>query len=287
MNEADTERYAQLCRDELMSDLSFIERTRLERQFEMGGGYVLDFSNRTLAEFVVESTGRDIYDSKYDYASGSKANRLRAFWAQEPNHIVGKLIADLLEYCRAPAGDPECDHLFEECKRIAARLLQSAPVDALDAITPAGSERTFEILARAVRDSIEKNEPEAGLDRLHTFVTKLIRSLSERRGVTTDRDRPLHSVFGEYVKRLRGAGLIESEMTERILKTSISTMEAFNRIRNDRSLAHDNPMLSYDESLLIVNHVCSAVRFIRALERRGEAGARNMLSKTVDYEIPF
>ena len=86
-------------------------------------------------------------------------------------------------------------------------------------------------------------------------MTKLIRTLSERRGVTVDRDKPLHSVFGEYVKALRAAGLIESEMTERILKSSISTMEAFNRVRNDRSFAHDNPTLNYDESLLVFNHV--------------------------------
>jgi hypothetical protein len=271
-----------------MADLTFIEKTKLQRQFQMAGGYVLDFSNRTLAEFVADSTGRDIYNAKYDYASGSKANRLRAFWIQEPNHIVGKLITDLLEHSRPAAGDPDRGRLFEECERIAARLVQSAPVEAIEAITPEGSERGFEVLARAVRDSIEKNEPEAGLDRLHTFVTKLIRTLSETRGITIDKDKPLHSIFGEYVKTLRSAGLIESEMTERILKSSISTLEAFNRVRNDRSLAHDNPTLSYDESLLIFNHVCSAVRFIRALERRAKKISSTTSSdETINDEIPF
>ncbi len=88
----------------------------------MGGGYVLDFSNRTLAEFVVESTSRGIYDTKYDYASSSKANRLRAFWAQEPNHLVGKLIHDLLDYCRPATGNPNQDRLFEECERGSAKI---------------------------------------------------------------------------------------------------------------------------------------------------------------------
>ncbi|MGH8611006.1 MAG: abortive infection family protein [Gammaproteobacteria bacterium] len=271
-----------------MSDLTFIEKAKLENLFQMGGGYVLDFSNRTLAEFVAESTGRDIYDRKYDYASGSKANRLRAFWAQEPNHLVGKLVHDLLEYCRPVAGDPEHGRLFEECERIARRLKQSAPVEALDAIAAEGSERGFEVLARAVRDAIEKNEPEAGLDRLHTFVTKLTRTLAEKRGIAIDRGKPLHSIFGEYVKALRNAGLVESEMTERILKSSISTMEAFNRVRNEESLAHDNPTLSYDESLLIFNHVCSAVRFIKALEARAErGGAAEASQEAIDDEIPF
>lgn len=271
-----------------MSDLSFIERTKLEKLFQMGGGYVLDFSNRTLAEFVAESTGRDIYDSKYDYLSGSKANRLRAFWKQEPNHLVGKLVADLLGYCRPPAGDPDRDRLFEDCERIAARLVQGAPVDGLEAIAPQGTERGFEALARAVRDSIERNEPETGLDRLHTFVSKLIRTLSEKRGIATGKDKPLHSMFGEYVKALRGAGVIESDMTERILKSSISTMEAFNRVRNDASLAHDNPMLNYDESLLIFNHVCSAIRFVKALEAYAETvppSART--NEASDDGVPF
>ena len=83
-----------------MSDLTFIEKTKLEKLFAMGGGYVLDFSDRTFAEFVVESTGKEIYDAKYEYASGPKANRLRAFWKAEPNYLVGKLIFDLLEDCR-------------------------------------------------------------------------------------------------------------------------------------------------------------------------------------------
>ena len=52
-----------------MSDLTFIEKTKLEKLFAMGGGYVLDFSDRTFAEFVVESTGKEIYDAKYEYAS--------------------------------------------------------------------------------------------------------------------------------------------------------------------------------------------------------------------------
>ncbi len=82
-----------------MSDLSSIEKLKLEKLFEMGGGYVLDFSNRTFQEFILDNVGIDIYDSKYDYASGSKANRLRAFWSEESNYLVSKLIFESLESC--------------------------------------------------------------------------------------------------------------------------------------------------------------------------------------------
>ncbi|MBC7226256.1 MAG: abortive infection family protein [Thermoflexales bacterium] len=274
-----------------MADLSFIEKTKLEKLLRMGSGYVLDFSNRTFAEFVAESTGRNIYDTKYDYASGSKANRLRAFWNQEPNHVVGKLLSDLLEYYRETfyyqqaAGDIEHARLFEECQRIAARLLESVSIEVIEAITPEGDDQNFEVLARSVRESIENNQPEAGLDRLHTYVTKLVRTFAQKRGISVERDKPLHSIFGEYVKALRKAGLIESEMTERILKSSISIMEAFNRVRNERTLAHDNPLLNYEESFFIFNHIVGTIRFIKALEARAEKASLSY--ETLDEEIPF
>src|SRR5262245_24366934 len=81
-----------------MSDLTFMEKRQLEKLFGMSSGYVLDFSNNTLTEFVADSVGRNIYDSKYDYSSGSKANRLRAFWTVEPNHLVANLLTDFLHY---------------------------------------------------------------------------------------------------------------------------------------------------------------------------------------------
>ena len=68
------------------------------------------------------------------------------------------------------------------------------------------------------------------------------------------------------MKFLKQNNMIESEMTERILKSSISIMESFNKVRNDRSFAHDNPVLNYNESILIFNNVASSIRFIQSIE---------------------
>ena len=81
-----------------MSDLNSSEKRKLERLFGMGSGYVLDFSNRTFAEFVEDSVRRDIYDARYDHGSGSKANRLRGFWNEESNPIVARLLGATLDY---------------------------------------------------------------------------------------------------------------------------------------------------------------------------------------------
>ena len=251
-----------------MSSLTNIEKRKFEQLLGMGGGYVLDFSNRTFQEFVLDSTSRNVYDSRYDYGSGSKANRLRGFWQQEGNGVVGKLMAEMLDYGVENKLFTDRDALLDACRRIVARLTQESPVPELDALSGISDERDFETVAKAIREAIEKNEPESGLDRLHTFVIKYVRTLCIKQGLNVTRDKPLHSLFGEYVKCLRDGGHIESEMAVRILKSSISVLEAFNDVRNNRSLAHDNPILHYDEALLIFNHVASSIRFLRALEAR-------------------
>jgi Abortive infection C-terminus len=246
-----------------MSDLTFNEKFQLEKLLEMASGYVLDFNNRTLQEFVLDGTGKNIFDERYKNTGGSKANRLRAFWHKEPNQVTGKLLNALLDYCKHNKGLTD---LVRECQGISLRLLQDSAVQDIDAIEPNADDKDFDTLAKSVRKSIENNEPEAGLDRLHTFVVKYVRVLCEKNGIETDREKPLHSLFGEYIKELRKLGLIESEMTERILKSSISILEAFNQVRNERSLAHDNPMLNYNESLLIFNNLASSIRFLSAIE---------------------
>ncbi|PXB97680.1 abortive infection family protein, partial [Pseudomonas aeruginosa] len=100
---------------------------------------------------------------------------------------------------------------------------------------------------------------------------------------------PLHSVFGEYVRALRDGGHLESAMTERILKSSISVLEAFNDVRNHKSLAHDNPILNYEESLLIFNHVAASIRFIKSLEAKIKAKAvtTKAAADAWDDDVPF
>lgn len=255
----------------------------------MGTGYVLDFSNRSFDEFVLDSVGKSVYDAKYSTNGGSKANRLRSLWAVEPNFVVGKLLVDLLQYASEHGIKPESQAMFESARRAAERLLQSQPVPEIDAINPNTVERDFEALAKSVRDAIERNQPETGLDRLHTFVSKYMKAICDKHTVAYSREKPLHSLMGEYVKRLKEKGHIESEMTERILKSSISTLEAFNHVRNDQSFAHDNPILNYDESLLIFNYVASVVRFLEALERRIASSTRTATAPGSKFEddVPF
>lgn len=133
-----------------MSDLTFIEKNKLEKLFGMGSGYVMGFSDRSFGEFVAESVGKDIFEEKYRYASGSKANRLRAFWSKEPNHLVAKLTADLIDLCKDSELSVEQSKIIGDCSRIVEKLRASTPVPDVDAIAPNATGREFEILAKSV-----------------------------------------------------------------------------------------------------------------------------------------
>jgi hypothetical protein len=254
-----------------MSDLTVFEKRKLETLLGMGNGYVLNFSGRSFSDFFIDYH-IDINAPQYRSAGDSKAKRLRAFWSVAPNHTVGRVLEGLIAYGIEERSLADVrPELIDACRLIAQRLLADQPVAELDSLTANSDDRDFEVVAEHVREAIEKNQPEGALDRLHTFVIKFIRTACEAHGIEVNRDKALHSIFGEYVKALREGGHLESQMAERILKSSISVLESFNDVRNNKSLAHDNPILNYEESLLIFNHVAASIRFIRSLELKTQA----------------
>lgn len=252
-----------------MANLKGSEKAKLANYFEMKTGYVCDFSNRTFGDFVLENTGTDIYSGNYD---GSKANRLRAFWDKESNHLVAKLLGEMIEYWKLQKATPLYGYqvfnpaLYEECKKIVKRLQSEGTVENIDALTAHANDNDSVLLVQSIRASIDHNQPEQALDRLHTFVVKYIRQLCTRHAIPFDQDTPLHGLFGLYVKYLEQHSLIESEMSRKILKSSISVLDSYNSVRNNQSLAHANPLLNRDESVLICSDIFSLIKFVKSVE---------------------
>lgn len=277
-----------------MSDLTRIEKIKLEKFFGMGSGYVMNFSNNTFSEFVFENTNIEIYLEKYDFGSGSKANRLRAFWNKESNYLVGKLTSAMLEFWREERllgymeiSKPEQD-LFDECNKIATRLKQDTIVEEIEVIKEVTDDRNFSLLAKSIKESIENNKPETALDRLHTYTLKFIRLLCENHKIEINKDETLNALFGKYVKFLGSNGYLESLMSERILKYSIHVLEAFNDIRNNRSFAHDNPILNYSESVLVFNSVTNSIKFIQTIEEKIDSQKKQKEKQEIDWsDLPF
>lgn len=111
-----------------MANIKQSEKLMLETLFEMGGGYVLNFSNPSFQQFIFDVCHIDIYTSKYEIFGDSKANRLRAFWHIESDKDVGVLINELLAYRKTHQKIKGVEYskadavLFNDCLRIANRL---------------------------------------------------------------------------------------------------------------------------------------------------------------------
>ncbi len=82
-----------------MSTLKTHEKVIFERIFDRGG-YVLNFSDKTFAEFFREH-GISIDAPKYQFNGSSKMKRLRAFWEIESDVVVGKVFEALMQYAEA------------------------------------------------------------------------------------------------------------------------------------------------------------------------------------------
>jgi len=104
-----------------MANLSFIEQKYFEKVLEMGGGYVLDFSNNDFQNFIFDSLKIDVYE-KYEYAS--KAKLLRRIIKDFDNKQVGKLLLELLDYKRTHLEISEEEKEdFLKCVEIGRRLI--------------------------------------------------------------------------------------------------------------------------------------------------------------------
>ena len=83
-----------------MSSLTDIEKRYFENLLGLSSGYVLDYTDQTFAEFFKRHRVA-IHDQKYQTYGGSKAKKLRSFWEQESDALVGKVLAELLDACEA------------------------------------------------------------------------------------------------------------------------------------------------------------------------------------------
>lgn len=265
-----------------MSDLKNNEKLKLEKLFEMKGGYVCNFSDRTFGNFILGATGIDVYEPGYEELGTSKANRLRNFWRKESNYQNSRLLGEILDYWRTekialknkyPSSDEVEDYnqfLHDECLKIVERLKNNTPIDDLDKLVSNNSDKNFSLLIESIKDSVNKDKPDLVIDRLHTYVIKHVRFLCDRHSINYTREMALHSLFGMYVKELEKKKLIESKMALLIMKSSISLLDSFNDVRNNQSLAHDNQIINYDESVLIFNNIINLIKFIENIESRSD-----------------
>ncbi len=108
-----------------MSSLTSAEKVYFEDVLDMSGGFVLDFYNSTFEEFF-RSHGIEIYgEKKYRKNGESKARRLCAFWEQDPDEVVARVLSELLDRYEAICETQGLDlkaSIVQRCRQIVKRL---------------------------------------------------------------------------------------------------------------------------------------------------------------------
>lgn len=91
-----------------MSNIRSIDMMFLDDAFEMGGGYVLNFSDRSFAQFFAEELNIDIDNPVYAHNGTSKAKRLRCFLQSVDKATVVRTLNALWEYREAAIPCNQC-----------------------------------------------------------------------------------------------------------------------------------------------------------------------------------
>ena len=129
----------------------------LDNVFGMEGGVVLDFSNRTFAEFFHEELGVDIYDSRWEAQGGSKAKRLRYYLRRADRQTALDTLNALWEYREASSVTNEYPELDDAVRNayfgIIERLGGKAP-EPRPAVDSPGALRIDRAVTAALADRL-------------------------------------------------------------------------------------------------------------------------------------
>jgi hypothetical protein len=89
----------------------------VERVLSMGGGYVLDFSDRTFDQFIAHEIGIDATAPRYSVNGTSKAKRLRTILHSLAAGQQAKLLRAFLKHRDSPARSGSVELLDEEWRQ--------------------------------------------------------------------------------------------------------------------------------------------------------------------------
>lgn len=251
-----------------------LDRAMFEEALNMQSGYVLDFSDRTFGDFFCTEVGvdPDAPPGSWLFAAygTSKAKRLRSFIARAEPHLVARALRALWEYREnniLSSSGPREDRLREVYFKIVGKFEGEEHVVDFTGIEAFDANETLQELVAAIRRDLDAGRPIAGLDRLHTYCMKRFASLVVKLGgEPCGENDALHARVGKYAKALKASRNL-TEMSDRIIKSSISTFESMNDIRNNRSLAHDKETLvPMDEAKFIYDSVTALLRFIKTMD---------------------
>lgn len=254
-----------------MTKLTYQEKNTLEELFNMGTGYVIDFSNSSFQRFIEDVVRINIYEDPGYEEYSSKANKLRQILNQESDFTVGTLILALLDYYENYKLKNHTLNEYDKkqiavMRSVAQRLLSSQQI----CILPQKQDITLSTISEDIYNALSRNKPELVLDRLHTYSTNLLRKIClDNNLIITDKKNnflPLHSLAGILCKKYEQDNFFQSSFSLIALKASISLFDKYNDVRNNESFAHDNKILDTIEAEFAIKSMSNVITFIDKIE---------------------
>jgi hypothetical protein len=178
----------------------------LHEIFEMGNGYVLDFSNRTLSEFFEDELGIDIYDEKYAFNGDSKAKRVRAFIEKEDGCIAGQLLRKLCDHRNSYGGRPAHELARDEQRlfEIVSRIETGAVPPALTRLSGTAQTLNFDTVSRDLKRALDTahTDPESAVTSACSTVESVCRSIILELGGELPNKKDIKGLFNAVKKPL-------------------------------------------------------------------------------------
>lgn len=222
-----------------MSSLTAREKARLEKLFDMGGGWVLHFSDATIGTFFGEEVGIDIHDQKYQGTGTSKAKKLREFWRLESDYLVGKVTKAMVEEAEEklfvssswmPSTDADQDQekrqLLEDCKAIATRLLSGqVNLDHLKNTATAFDARHLAEQIRRIEQSIN-DDPALAIGTAKELIETCCKTILAERGKPVTGTPDIPTLTKETLKELNlvPEGIHEQSRGSDVIKRLLSNL---------------------------------------------------------------
>lgn len=175
-------------------------RITFDQIFHSGGGYVLNFSDRTMGEWFEEFFDFNIFDERYQIEGDSKGKTLRGFIEVAEPRLVARVLRALWDYRCSLDGFVE-DNSDQETRlkmwleQFTNELENSSSLNLDEAFKDFSSDTTLPKLRASIAGDLIGNKPDVALDRIHTYCVKRFRALL---AYSTEDGHRFHGIVGSH-----------------------------------------------------------------------------------------
>jgi hypothetical protein len=170
---------------------------------------------------------------------------------------------------RIDDGIPEIVRAFEVAgHHLRFVAVQLDDTEAVQNVAPPTLAITSDIVEESLRHAetlIGTHGAASGLDRVHTAFHGYLESACEKAGIVVKQDAGITDLFARLREQHPALAIADPEdkaRIDQILRGMSRIVDAMDLIRNRKTLAHPNPLLSDPEAMLAINLIRSMLRYL-------------------------